>query len=182
MQKSYVPVKAVQREIRKQTGKNILTRDLANIRGKTEREERQGRDEEDVLEEVLKDIQKKDSGAFIDVVTNQKTEQILCITLITSTMQNNFDQNPNICFLDGTYKVNLENYCLYAMVATDRHGKGRPVALAFMPSEKAANIDAFFESFKKAHKNWNQIEIIFVDKDYNEIRALRKHFPDVHVL
>ena len=50
-----------------------------------------------------------------------------------------------------TFQINVENYCLYAMVVQDRRGKGRPVALGFLATEKAENIEAFFNAFKRAY-------------------------------
>ena len=116
MQKSYVPIKAIQREMIKSTGKHVLVKDISNIRTKTDREERRGRGEENMLEQVLADILRKYTGAFLNAATDPKTNQLLCVTIVTSEMQNNFGQNPNLVFLDGTYKMNQENYCLYALV------------------------------------------------------------------
>ena len=110
------------------------------------------------------------------------TGAISCVTLITSEMMQNFTESPTVLFLDGTYKLNLENYCLYAVVVQDRTGVGRPVALSFMASETLDNISTFFDAFKRCHVTWDQIEVFFVDKDYTEIRAIEKQFPGCAVL
>ena len=81
-----------------------------------------------------------------------------------------------------TFQINVENYCLYAMVVQDRRGKGRPVALGFLATEKAENIKAFFNAFKRAHTQCNLATYFFVDKDYNEITQIQKAFPKATVL
>ncbi|XP_055348203.1 uncharacterized protein LOC129595277 [Paramacrobiotus metropolitanus] len=151
MQKSFVPTKAIQREMAKQTGKAVTSKDIINIRTKHDKVERGGRTEEEMVNHILNEIRRKDAGVFIDIVVSD-AQKVTNITIITSEMQKNFNENYSLAFLDGTYKLNVENYCLYAVVVQDRHGHGRPVALGFMSSEKAAHVDAFFNAFKACHK------------------------------
>ena len=94
----------------------------------------------------------------------------------------NFEGSPSVVFLDGTYKLNLENYCLYAAVVQDRTGRGRPVALSFLSSETVENITQLFDAFKMCHKSWEDIGVVFVDKDQKVIKAIKSSFKASKVL
>ncbi|OQV24087.1 hypothetical protein BV898_02041 [Hypsibius exemplaris] len=187
LQKSGVPTKAIQLQMTKETGKPIQSVDIQNIRTKTDTTERGGRTEEQLLDKVLGDIRIADPEAFIALeYTKSSPALIRLIVIVMSAMKQNFLANPSIAFLDGTYKINLENYCLYAMIVQNRHGKGRPVALGFFASETAEHLKLFFDRFKECHTNWRSIKFIFVDKDYNKIFSLEKNFQEAlclwHVL
>lgn len=68
------------------------------------------------------------------------------------------------------------------MVVQNRHGKVQPVAPGFLATEKAEDIEAFFAEFKKAHTLWERIDYFFVEKDYNESRAIERNFTGAKVL
>lgn len=99
-----------------------------------------------------------------------------------SEMKKNLTASPNLLFLDGTYRLNAENYCFYAIVVRDRHGKDRPIILGFLSSVKAANVDAFFGTLKKCHTEWGRVQIVFVDKDFNEMAGIKRNVPAANIL
>ena len=82
----------------------------------------------------------------------------MAVTIVTSNMTKNFEASPSVVFLDGTYKLNIENYCLYAMVVQDRYGHGKPVGLSFLAAENMENIALVFDAFKGCHKSWDQAD------------------------
>ncbi|GAV00323.1 hypothetical protein RvY_19537 [Ramazzottius varieornatus] len=53
LQKSRAPNKVIVREMQKLTGKAIIPKNFANVRRKIDIEERDGRDEQGVLDRVL---------------------------------------------------------------------------------------------------------------------------------
>lgn len=104
------------------------------------------------------------------------------LVLITSAMKENLHKSPSIIFLEGNHKINRENYWLHARDIQNRHENGWPVALPFLASEKAENIDYFFEAFEWCHRERRLIDHIFVDKDHNEIKGIEKSFSEAKVL
>ena len=56
-----------------------------------------------MLEKALTELQSGDPGAFVHA--DVKNDKIRVITVVTSGMKKNFEQNPTIIFLDGNYKV-----------------------------------------------------------------------------
>jgi len=64
-------------------------------------------------------------------------------------MKTTLAKNPDVLFLDTTYIVNMENFCLQAIVVMDKDGFGQPVCLAFLRNEKEPVLRTVFEKFKK---------------------------------
>ena len=54
---------------------------------------------------------------------------------------------------------------MYAVVC-DRNGIGQPVAIGFLSNERDENVSFFFVSVNDVLKDWNKVEAIFVDKDF----------------
>ena len=97
-------------------------------------------------------------------------------------MKASFTANPVMLFLDATYNVNAEKFCLYAILCEDVNGIGQPVFLGLMSSEKAENLDCYFKSFNVAHPTWEQVECVFTDKDFQEIAMVKKELPQARPL
>lgn len=99
---------------------------------------------------------------------------------ISATLQNetNFAQNPLGNFLDGSYKTIANNYCVYGLTVQNRHKKRAacPTWLSFI--KKSKNIWVFPIACKRAHKIWHRINLLLVDKDYNEMQAIAADFPE----
>ena len=78
--------------------------------------------------------------------------------------------------------MNKEGYCLYAVLCEGRTGQGQPVFVGLMSSEKAENLEIFFQTLKSVHTRWQQVEVAFTDKDFNEIAAVKKAMPQIVML
>jgi len=89
---------------------------------------------------------------------------------------------PQVALFDSTYRVNMENFCLYAMVVMDENGFGQPAALALLRNETAETLLSFFTLFKSVNPRWIGIEVIFVDKDFTQMDQLQAHFASASVL
>lgn len=89
-----------------------------------------------MVDAVLAGVPKSDPDSFIHVeMTEDEPSQITAITVITGDMKQNFVHSPLLVFLNCTYKINVENYCMYGMVGQDRHEKGGPAAFGYLSSE-----------------------------------------------
>ena len=109
MQTSHASNKAIVAQMRVSTGKIVLPKDIRNVKTKTDIEKRGGLTEEQLLNKVLSDLQNKDLEAFVDVVVTNG--RICVVTIVTSAMKRNFEENPTVIFLDGTYKVEIALKC-----------------------------------------------------------------------
>ncbi|XP_055347155.1 zinc finger SWIM domain-containing protein 3-like isoform X2 [Paramacrobiotus metropolitanus] len=94
-----------------------------------------------------------------------------------------FCKHGQALFMDSTYRLNCEHFCLYCILVEDENGFGQPVAMAFLRDEKKNTLERLFEIFKERNNDSVEgIQCIFVDKDFAQIAALEKSFPASPVL
>ncbi|XP_055353268.1 zinc finger SWIM domain-containing protein 3-like [Paramacrobiotus metropolitanus] len=93
-----------------------------------------------------------------------------------------FDHTETI-FMDSTYRINCEHYCLYSVVVEDANGFGQPVLLAFLANEKRQTLVSMFELLIQTNRDAvQQIRCIFIDKDFTQIGVLKDLFPTSDLL
>ncbi|XP_067887000.1 zinc finger SWIM domain-containing protein 3-like [Heterodontus francisci] len=85
--------------------------------------------------------------------------------------------------MDGTYKVNKCGYPLYQVMVPDNVGRGRAVFYAMVRNETAQMLDEIVGVFVDfMGSSACRVRLAIVDKDINEINAIRKHLPAATVL
>lgn len=80
-----------------------------------------------------------------------------------------------ILFIDGTYKLNRNNYPVYVIAVQDNHGNSQIIAIAITAYERIVSIRSIFDRFVST----NDISItktIMIDKDLKEFAVLRVSF------
>ena len=95
-------------------------------------------------------------------------------------MKDLFSKYPEILFIDTTCNVNIEGYPLFANLAEDGDERGKPVAYCYDRSETKENIYTVLEKFYK-DTDVNGVRIVMLDKDLNEMNAIREHIPTATV-
>ena len=96
-------------------------------------------------------------------------------------MKEQFQKYPEILFMDTTYNVNIEGYPLFAIMAEDGDGRGKPVAYCFVSSETKENLEKVLEYFCNFNDT-SRTKIIMVDKDLWTINALKCKLPNAKIL
>ncbi|OWA54416.1 hypothetical protein BV898_18820 [Hypsibius exemplaris] len=107
---------------------------------------------------------------------------MLDVTLLELCGADNKKGETRTHIVDGTYKIKKVGYCMYAVICEDRHGYEQPMALEFLANEQDDNILFFVQAVKEILPGWNRVEVGFVDKDFQQIKVLRKELPQTQIL
>lgn len=76
-----------------------------------------------------------------------------------------------VLFIDGTYKVNRNDYALYFFSVKDGNGSCQVVYAAFTANEQQQSLGIIFESFSDMNDLYH-IETIMIDKDLKEVNKI----------
>ncbi len=160
-----------------------IPKDVFNLATALKNKKREGRTEEEALLDMIK-TQKADNpkGSYEAHVADDENSTLKMVYIQTEEMKKNMVKYPETGFLDSTYRVNLENYCIYAVVVMDENGFGQPASVAFLSDERAETLRCFFQTFKKNNPSWEMLKTIFVDKDFTQKLVLENEFPKSKVL
>ena len=96
-------------------------------------------------------------------------------------MKEQYQKYPEILFMDTTYNVNIEGYPLFAIMAEDGDGRGKPVAYCFLRSETKDNLEKVLNYFCNFNDT-SRTKIVMVDKDLSVINVLKSKLPDANIL
>ena len=94
--------------------------------------------------------------------------------VVTGEMKETFNKFPEVLMVDSTYRVNKLKMPLYNFLVEDGHGLGRLVGFSLLANEKKDTIECLMSEFSKIHYV-AKVKCIVVDKDLNEISALKKN-------
>uniref|UniRef100_A0AAX7VUA0 ZSWIM1/3 RNaseH-like domain-containing protein n=1 Tax=Astatotilapia calliptera TaxID=8154 RepID=A0AAX7VUA0_ASTCA len=109
------------------------------------------------------------------------SDQELMIVLQTPVMKSNMENYAKqLVFVDTTHCVNQYSFPLFTLVVRDDHGHGVPVAYAIVSNESQKTLETVLgivcEHFPTSPRAF------MVDKDFAEINALQKVFPESAIL
>ena len=135
--------------------------------------------ETEALKQLLNALKEKDAKNRIE--TSVDGDGILQLFVQLEFQQEWFHLYGQLIHIDGTFKVNCENYLLYVIMAQNSNGKGRPVAYCWMKSETKENLE-FLYRLLKLTPHIPEIKIILVDKDLTNLEVLRAAFSDSKIL
>ena len=155
-------------------GKVILRKDIQNLIQQAKRQKNSS-NEEDVFNEIVK-IKNEFEQVNGNVFAINSDENILNYILILSKDSIElFDDHHDVLMLDGTHKTNKHNLPLYIMMAQDSLGLGRIIGFAFVRNETKNMLMSVLKTFKNVTKK--EIKTIVVDKDLQEIDAIKEVYP-----
>ena len=175
-----VETKNIKSYIREKSGKTIQTKDISNIRLNLVREQEGGLTKGQLLAAALTEItEKKRATTYIQL--DDELANVELVYIQTKEMKDHFSKYPEILFMDTTYNVNIEGYPLFAILAEDGDGRGKPVAYCYVRSETKENINTVLEKFCE-YNDVKGVRIVMLDKDLNEMNAIREHIPTATVL
>ena len=132
----------------------------------------------DKLFEVVKDMEGK--GKIEVLIDDEGIIQMIAFAM--KEMIALYRQFPELLFIDGTYKVNKYNYPLYMILAQDNLGRGWAVFYAFVHSETGDMMKAVLSSFQNMMEDLSKTCTVMLDKDQNEIAAIRGTLPVAIIL
>lgn len=88
----------------------------------------------------------------------------------------------NVLFMDGTYKVNAEEFVLYSILCEDGRAHGRPVCYAIVRSETANILRSLLKRFLETNPTVpSQCKVVVVDKDLTQLDII-KNLPSCKIL
>ena len=131
------------------------------------------------LEEFLETV--KAANGLVDMKMDEKGELDI-LTVVTQTMKQACTRcHPGVVQMDCTYGTNISAYKLLAILyPSNVTGHGEVAMFAWMRDETAASFEYVFRSFKRAYQHIPAA--IMVDKDFTQLKALKKQFPSVSIL
>ena len=151
-----------------------------NIRTTLVREKEGGLTKGQLLAAALNELaDKKQATTYIQLDDGSVNAEL--VYLQTAQMKDHFRKYPEILFMDTTYNVNIEGHPLFAALAEDGGGRGKPVAYCYIRSEIKENFHKVLEKDCE-HNNVTGVRIVMVDKDLNEMNAIKEHIPNATIL
>ena len=96
-------------------------------------------------------------------------------------MRATYAQYGTTLYIDGTYKLNKNDYTCTVWVVKDCHGHSQIVAFALMPVEREITLYSVCEFFKSTN-NITKTQVIMIDKDLKEDRFLSESFPGARIV
>jgi hypothetical protein len=131
------------------------------------------------LKELLKTLEDNDSK---NIVRTKVVDGVLQSLFIQLDFQLEWLQLYGQLFhIDGTFKVNCENYLLYVVMVQNSNGEGRPVAYCWMKAETMENLEFFYTEILNMPR-LSETKVIIVDKDLTNVNLLKTMFPNAVVL
>lgn len=113
MQKDRVPNQTIVKSLRQTSGKSVTIKDVQNVGTRADVARKSGKTEIELFDLELKEVKKRDPGVSIYPRSVDGKLHALCFA--TSAMKTEFRKTPEVNFLDATYNVNYERFCLYAL-------------------------------------------------------------------
>ena len=120
---------------------------------------------------------KKQATTYIQL--DDESVNVELVYLQTTEMKDHFRKYSEILFMDTTKNVNIEGYTLFAILAEDGDGRGKPVAYCYVRSETKEHISKVLE--KICEHNY-VTDVVMVDKDLNEMNAIKEHIQNATML
>uniref|UniRef100_A0A2C9M5Z0 ZSWIM1/3 RNaseH-like domain-containing protein n=1 Tax=Biomphalaria glabrata TaxID=6526 RepID=A0A2C9M5Z0_BIOGL len=147
--------------------KCVLGKDVENYRRKL----KDPCTDSEGVEKILNSI--KVGGGMVKYGVTPENE-FLYLAYMTKEMIDSLKANKTILIIDCTYKVNEYLFPLLNVMCIDANGNGVLVLHAFVRNE---SVEILSECLSVLHDVCVEPQIIFVDKDFSEIGAIKQVFP-----
>nr|XP_037276819.1 uncharacterized protein LOC119169923 [Rhipicephalus microplus] len=168
--------------VEQKTGKKLTTKDINNYKQRFSIPIRNEQAHGEMVLEKLETLLKNNSNWVIHYEMNQNNN-LQFILLQTTHMREILEKYPEILFIDGTYKVNIEGYILYSILVQDGRGRGRPVCYAFLRNETTEIVEPMFTKFVDFNPFVvSACKVVMIDKDLNELHILTSILPNSNIL
>ena len=180
-----VPFRNIRSEAKDTTNKHLSDYDLRNIASKQKKRDRpKVSPEKDIETEALKKLLEtlRDQDTKNTIKTKVSDDgKLECLFLQLEFQLEWLQLYGQLIHIDGTFKVNCENYLLYVIMVQNSNGEGRPVAYCWMNAETKVNLEFCYQALKSC-KDLPDIKVIMVDKDLTNINVLKQFFPNAKIL
>nr|XP_054932886.1 uncharacterized protein LOC126541786 isoform X2 [Dermacentor andersoni] len=168
--------------VKQKTGKKLTTKDVNNYKQRFSIPIRNEQAHGEMVLEKIDTLLANNPNWVIHYEKNQ-SNNLQFVLLQTTHMREILEKYPEILFIDGTYKVNIEGYILYSILVEDGGGRGRPVCYAFLQNETTEIVQAMFAKFAEFNPFIvSACRVVMIDKDMNELRILTKILPNSEIL
>ena len=174
-------LKLVRQYILKQFGKQVVLKDLQNVRTKAKLESKGKCDKAQITIDRLEEEIQSDKGSKGGVIVNEANE-LSIFYFASSHLLRLYEKFPEVVMIDGTYNVNASRMPMYSFMIEDGNGHGRTVFYAATTDESAQHLSAIIQGFKQCHSSYSNTKVVIIDKDFTELSVLREELPNTTIL
>lgn len=157
----------------------MMLKDIHNIKQQVKKSARNNLSEAELMMDIVENL--KDEGYTVELESDS-SGQFQMLFIQSPAMCSAFQRNPDIVFVDATYKTSKQGYVLQCFAIENEHATVEHVAYAFLRHETEQYLSKVCSLFKQQNSSWQNIKMFFVDKDSIEIKVLRDIFEGATVL
>jgi hypothetical protein len=158
--------------------KNVNAKDIFNLQAKRKQDFVGGRNESELLNEVIEEIRDHRANEVFQQVDEDGVLESVVIVLESGKIW--YAQNPDILHIDGTYKTNVENYILFVFLIQNDRLNGLPVAFAFMRHEDNITLEFVYRHVTQV-LDPSRVGLVMVDKDLSNIDFINRYYQKAQV-
>lgn len=167
----------LKRHITVSTNKAITSYDIYNLKAKiVNKQNNYVNDEGKKIKNLIEKLKNEDIDNQV-VFCLDEDSQLKCLYIQTNFQADWFKNYDTIVHIDGTFKLNVENYLLYVLLVQDSNCHGRPVAYCLMKNETNENLEFFYKTFVE-YNNVEFVKLVMVDKDLSNLYLIPNFFPN----
>ncbi len=171
----------VKSEIKRETGKNLTTQDLANM---IQRQKLTGlvNDIEATLHR-LEQERLKDPHCCLKILYDETamSKVVKCIFWQSGKMKELMKNFGSVIFMDTTYNLTNRGYGLVTVSVIDNHDDGKLIAWALVSEETKHLLSSVLLILRDFNEDSEtKIQYVIIDKDFSEIASLSEILPKVH--
>ena len=174
-------LKLVRQYILKQFGKQVVLKDLQNVRTKAKLESKGRHDKAQITIDRLEEEIQSDKGSKGGMIVNEANE-LSIFYFASSHLLCLYEKFPEVVMINGTYNVNASRMPLYSFMIENGNGHGRTVFYAATTDESAQHLSAIIQGFKQCHPSYSNTKVVIIDKDFTELSVLIEELPNTTIL
>ena len=156
----------------------VTNKDLNNYKQRMNLQLYGDKEQNQLLEEYIQKLVVGEPNTTIKVKKDSTTDLLDCLFIQTAQMKKWYQSFPEVVHIDGTFKVNKENYILLVILVQNANLRGVPVALSFIRAESAENLEFVYRCFKETN-DLTRSQVVMIDKDLDNVAILPQFFESV---
>ena len=159
----------------------VTNKDLNNYKQRMNLQLYGDKEQNQLLEEYIQKLVVGEPNTTIKVKKDSTTDLLDCLFIQTAQMKKWYQSFPEVVHIDGTFKVNKENYILLVILVQNANLRGVPVALSFIRAESAENLEFVYRCFKETN-DLTRSQVVMIDKDLDNVAILPQFFESAKIL
>lgn len=131
----------------------------------------------------LDDVMEKWRNKNVQFLTHvSEQNELQSVAIVSTEMKSTWDKYHSLLLVDGTYRMNKQDYHLFSVITIDRHGCGFPVGMAFVCNETSSVLTAALQQIETMlDGDFGEVQRILTDKDWSQLNSFQVVFPSARV-